>query len=122
MSLDSVLARIDADIEKSTDRLLDLLRIRSISTDPAYAEDCQKAADWLVRDLESLGAVATKRQTPGHPMVVGHVDGAGHISCFTDIMMCNLLIPLNCGIVIRLILPLNKRPKVPYPRARIVRR
>jgi len=72
-----VLARIDADIEKSTDRLLDLLRIRSISTDPAYAEDCQKAADWLVRDLESLGAVATKRQTPGHPMVVGHVDGAG---------------------------------------------
>ena len=77
MSLDSVLARIDADIEKSTDRLLDLLRIRSISTDPAYAEDCQKAADWLVRDLESLGAVATKRQTPGHPMVVGHVDGAG---------------------------------------------
>jgi acetylornithine deacetylase/succinyl-diaminopimelate desuccinylase-like protein len=77
MSLDSVLARIDADIEKSTDRLLDLLRIRSISTDPAYAEDCQQAADWLVRDLESLGAVATKRQTPGHPMVVGHVDGAG---------------------------------------------
>ena len=66
MSLVSVLARIDADIEKSTDRLLDLLRIRSISTDPAYAEDCQKAADWLVRDLESLGAVATKRQTPGH--------------------------------------------------------
>ena len=37
MSLDSVLARIDADIEKSTDRLIDLLRIRSISTDPAYA-------------------------------------------------------------------------------------
>ena len=77
MSLDSVLARIDADIEKSTDRLIDLLRIRSISTDPAYAEDCQKAADWLVCDLESLGAVATKRQTPGNPMVVGHVDGAG---------------------------------------------
>ena len=38
MSLDSVLARIDADIEKSTDRLIDLLRIRSISTDPAYAD------------------------------------------------------------------------------------
>ena len=30
-----------------------------------------------MRDLELLGAVATKRQTPGHPMVVGHVDGAG---------------------------------------------
>ena len=77
MSLDSVLARIDADLEKSTDRLLDLLRIRSISTDPANAGDCQKAADWLVSDLESLGAVTTKHQTPGHPMVVGHVDGAG---------------------------------------------
>lgn len=77
MSLDLVLARIDADIEKSTDRLLELLRIRSISTDPAYADDCQEAADWLVLDLETLGARASKRQTPGHPMVVGHVDGAG---------------------------------------------
>lgn len=75
MSLDSVLSRIDSDLPAATERLLELLRIPSISTDPAYKEDCQTAADWLVADLESLGVSATKRPTPGHPMVVGHVDG-----------------------------------------------
>ncbi|MEL6452636.1 MAG: M20/M25/M40 family metallo-hydrolase [Pseudomonadota bacterium] len=77
MTLDAVLARIDADLPQATARLLALLRIPSISTDPAYAEHCQTAADWLVDDLRSLGVDATKRDTPGHPMVVGHVDGAG---------------------------------------------
>ena len=28
-------------------------------------------------DLNSLGIKAEKRETPGHPMVVGHVDGDG---------------------------------------------
>ena len=54
-----------------------LLRIQSISTDPAFAEPCQEAADWLVADLQSIGAKAEKRMTPGHPMVVGHIDGPG---------------------------------------------
>lgn len=77
MSLDAVLSRIDKDLPAATDRLMELLRIPSISTDPAYAADCDRAADWLVADLRSLGASAEKRQTPGHPMVVGHVDGDG---------------------------------------------
>ncbi len=72
MKLAPVLERIDSDLSAATDRLLDLLRIPSISTDPAYASDCQKAADWLVADLQSLGFEAEKRQTPGHPMVVAH--------------------------------------------------
>ncbi|WP_415403172.1 M20/M25/M40 family metallo-hydrolase [Tateyamaria sp. SN3-11] len=77
MTLDAVLARIDTDLPQATDRLLDLLRIPSISTDPAFAEHCQTAADWLVADLQSLGVTAEKRATPGHPMVVGHIDGPG---------------------------------------------
>ena len=72
MSLDAVLARIDQDLPAATDRLLDLLRIKSISTDPAFKQDCQDAADWLVADLASMGIEAQKRPTPGHPMVVGH--------------------------------------------------
>ena len=68
MSLTPVLARIDADLEKSTQRLLDLLRIRSISTDPDYQTGCDQAADWLVRDLKSFGVDARKCPTPGHPM------------------------------------------------------
>ncbi|MGM0742016.1 MAG: M20/M25/M40 family metallo-hydrolase [Pseudomonadota bacterium] len=77
MSLDAVLARIDEQLPEATARLLDLLRIPSISTDPAFAGECDKAADWLVMDLQSLGIKAGKRATPGHPMVVGHVEGDG---------------------------------------------
>ncbi len=76
MSLDQVLSRIDADLPQALDRLMELLRIPSISTDPAFKADCARAADWLVEDLKTLGFAATSRATPGHPMVVGH-GGAG---------------------------------------------
>jgi acetylornithine deacetylase/succinyl-diaminopimelate desuccinylase-like protein len=75
MTLDATLARIDADLDAAIARLLDLLRIPSISTDPAFKGDCDSAADWLVADLASMGVTAAKHPTPGHPMVVGHVDG-----------------------------------------------
>lgn len=77
MTLDPVLARIDDQLDASVGRLMDLLQIPSISTDPAFADHCDAAADWLVADLETLGISASKRQTPGHPMVVGHIDGPG---------------------------------------------
>ena len=77
MTLDPVLARIDTDLPHATERLLELLRIPSISTDPAYKNDCQTAADWLVADLQSIGFEASKRPTPGHPMVVAHTGGEG---------------------------------------------
>ena len=77
MSVDSVLSRIDNDLPNAIERLKELLRIPSISTDPAFADHCQVAADWLVADLASIGIDASKRQTTGHPMVVGHVDGDG---------------------------------------------
>ncbi|MBY5932868.1 M20/M25/M40 family metallo-hydrolase [Tateyamaria omphalii] len=77
MTLDAVLSRIDSDLPHATERLMELLRIPSISTDPAFADHCQTAADWLVADLQSIGADVEKRPTPGHPMVVGHVEGDG---------------------------------------------
>ncbi|MEP1612543.1 MAG: M20/M25/M40 family metallo-hydrolase [Roseobacter sp.] len=77
MSLDAVLTKIDSNMPQALDRLQKLLRIPSISTDPAYTSDCDAAADWLVADLESIGITAKKRPTPGHPMVVGHIDGPG---------------------------------------------
>ncbi|OUS22003.1 hypothetical protein A9Q95_02865 [Rhodobacterales bacterium 59_46_T64] len=72
-ALAPVLERIDADLDAATARLLTLMRIPSISTDPAYKSDCLSAAQWLVRDLQSIGVDAEIRTTPGHPMVVGHV-------------------------------------------------
>ncbi len=74
MSLDAVLSQIDADLDPALDRLMQLLRIPSISTDPDYAGDCDAAADWLVADLIAIGFDASKRPTPGHPMVVAHTD------------------------------------------------
>lgn len=77
MTLEPVLAKIDADLHAATARLLDLLRIPSISTDPAYKGDCDRAADWLVADLQAIGLDASKRPTTGHPMVVAHSGGDG---------------------------------------------
>ncbi len=51
-TLAPVLQKIDDDLDAATDRLLDLLRIPSISTDRAYKADCDRAADWLVDDLQ----------------------------------------------------------------------
>lgn len=70
--IDAVLALVDADIDKSLARLFDLIRIPSISTDPGYRDQCKAAADWLSRDLASIGFDASVRPTTGHPMVVAH--------------------------------------------------
>ena len=75
MQTSPVLAHIDADLPNAISRLQDLLRIRSISTDPAYKGECLQAAEWMARDLNSFGITARVRPTPGHPMVVGHVAG-----------------------------------------------
>ena len=72
MSLDAPLARIDANLPQALDRLMELLRIPSISTEPAGKADCARAADWLVPELKSLGFAAENRAPPGHPMVVAH--------------------------------------------------
>lgn len=75
--LDAVLKSIDDNLNASLDRLFQLLRIDSVSTDPAYSASCQKAADWLVGELRELGFAAAARATSGHPIVVGHNHGKG---------------------------------------------
>ena len=77
MSISEVLNQIDNDLENAIERLLELLRIESISTDPAYKEECNRAANWLVSDLKSIGFSADIRKTPGHPMVIAHSKGEG---------------------------------------------
>ncbi len=70
--IEAVLAEVDAGMEQSLERLYALLRIKSISTDPAYAVECQRAADWIASELDGLGFAAETRPTPGHPVVVAH--------------------------------------------------
>ncbi len=68
-NLDQVLARIDADFDGSLDRLFRFLSIKSISTDPAYADDCRIAATSLAADLSTLDIAAEVHPTEGHPVV-----------------------------------------------------
>jgi acetylornithine deacetylase/succinyl-diaminopimelate desuccinylase-like protein len=69
--LDAVLSRIDKDIDASVERLFALLRIASISTDPAFKPQCREAAEHVAKDLRSIGFDADVRPTNGHPVVVG---------------------------------------------------
>src|SRR5438874_9928572 len=69
--LQSVLDHIDKDFDNSLERLFSLLRIKSISADPAYAGDCKAAAEHLAKDIASLGVATEVRPTAGHPAVVG---------------------------------------------------
>ena len=69
-ALEDVLAKIDANQPAALERLFNLLRIRSVSTDPAFKDDCRKAGQWLVDELSALGFEASLRPTAGHPMVV----------------------------------------------------
>lgn len=43
-NVSAVLAHVDAGLDQSVERLFALMRIASISTDPAYAAQCRAAA------------------------------------------------------------------------------
>jgi len=64
--LNKVLARIDRDFDQSLERLFALMRFKSISTDPAFAQECKATADWLVEELRSLGFDASRRDVAHH--------------------------------------------------------
>ena len=74
-ALPAVLDHIDAGLQNSLDRLFALLRIQSISTDPAYKDRCRAAAEYVAGDLGSLGFDTSIRPTAGHPVVVGKGGG-----------------------------------------------
>ena len=75
-TLDAVLNRIGEDLDASVERLFALLRIPSVSTDPAYAEHCRTAAKHVADDLASIGFASEVRPTGGHPVVVAKANGA----------------------------------------------
>ena len=66
-ALPAVLDRIDADLDKSINRLFDLVRIPSISTDSAYKDFCRAAAEYVAKDL---GKPRASRPPCGRPRVI----------------------------------------------------
>lgn len=65
---------------------LELLRIPSISTDPAHAADCRRAGDWLAGRLRAVGMENVEvAETGGHPIVYAdwlHAEGAPTIVAY----------------------------------------
>lgn len=58
--------------------LFELLRIPSLSGDPAYAADVRRAAEWLAHHMRGLGLAKVQvLETAGHPVVYGEWMGAG---------------------------------------------
>jgi acetylornithine deacetylase/succinyl-diaminopimelate desuccinylase-like protein len=56
----------------------ELLRIPSVSTDPAYREEMQRTADWLVAEMERIGLKRCQAiPSAGHPVVYGEWLEAG---------------------------------------------
>lgn len=73
--IDRVLNAIDGGLTAAVDRLFELIRIQSISTDPAYAGQCMLAADWLTQTLGEIGFAARLCPTDGHPVVLARAEG-----------------------------------------------
>ena len=64
--------------ERFLDELFEMLRIPSLSGDPAHAGDIWKMAQWLEAHLQSLGLDNARiMSTAGHPVVYGEWLGAG---------------------------------------------
>ena len=53
--LNAVLEALDANKETALARLNEVLKIPSISTDPAHDEDCTRAAQWCAATLQDIG-------------------------------------------------------------------
>jgi acetylornithine deacetylase/succinyl-diaminopimelate desuccinylase-like protein len=64
--------------ERFRHELFELLRIPSLSGDPAHFGDVKRAAEWLASHLHAMGITSAKvMPTAGHPVVYGEWMGAG---------------------------------------------
>ena len=87
MTTSAALSHLSGDSQPALDRLVDWLTIPSISTDPSYGPQCQRAADWAAGQLRDCGFEASVCPTGnpehpgdlskggGHPVVLAHNEG-----------------------------------------------
>ncbi|MHC4406556.1 MAG: dipeptidase [Planctomycetota bacterium] len=61
---------LDAQAERFEQELCQLLRLASVSTDPACRDEVRRAADWLAQRFERLGFATEVVETAGNPLVL----------------------------------------------------
>ncbi|HMP79590.1 MAG TPA: M20/M25/M40 family metallo-hydrolase, partial [Pirellulaceae bacterium] len=60
---------IESNRQRFVDDLCEWLRMASVSTDPKYKPEVERAADWLLKRFTSMGLTAERIETSGHPLV-----------------------------------------------------
>ena len=75
--LDEALNYLDENKQSSLKRLIDLLKIPSISTKQENKKNCIYASEWLKNELIEIGFKVDLISTTGNPMVVANFKGNG---------------------------------------------
>ncbi len=75
--MSEILRYIDQNSSRFRAEMYDFLRIPSVSAKSEHDSDTRGAAEWLAQRLRDAGLEAELRETPGHPVVLGHWRGAG---------------------------------------------
>lgn len=69
-NVDTVLEDVDTNFDTTVRKLLDLIAIPSISSEPQGRDGIERAAAWLKNELASIGLPAEIVPTSGHPLVL----------------------------------------------------
>ncbi len=69
--MDSVLNRLDQTQDQALERLFEFIAVQSVSTDPAFKDECLRAAHMAKDFLQAAGFEGEVAPTTGHPMVLG---------------------------------------------------
>ncbi|GAC1339689.1 MAG: M20/M25/M40 family metallo-hydrolase [Acetobacteraceae bacterium] len=77
MKTDTILDHVEANLDAARERWFSLLRIPSVSAQPAHDADCRAAAEWVRDQLAGMGFTAGLHATDGHPVVLAHHPGPG---------------------------------------------
>lgn len=69
--IDKVINRLQANQDAALEELKELLRLPSVSADPAYAKGIRDTAAWLAKKMEKAGLKTEISDTAGNPVVYG---------------------------------------------------
>ncbi|MDG2292342.1 MAG: M20/M25/M40 family metallo-hydrolase, partial [Phycisphaerales bacterium] len=75
--LETVFSHIDDHLDDSLERLKSLLRIPSVSTDPAFDPEVLRCAQCAGDMLKEIGMDVTVHDTIGHPIVIARDNSCG---------------------------------------------